>query len=426
MAELYRQYETLMTDMAADTEDFADFIENLEEPRFHQMMTGIPELFGKVYDPHFRQNFDLKDLKRLTEPDNRWTEVLRISKDMPLHMDLTNSAHEEQVYEIAALLMGLYPEANELRRVDMQIVSERQKHPVILHLASKLALSKMLLKSVAAPIFTSFVVAMYNEHNRIRTDKEHPAGENFLRRKVSQLNWLFDGKDDKAWELVFVDDGCPENSGQIAQGIIQSEGYNNVRVLYLADAIADGSPIAKGLASTDDSQKGGAIQYGMWSVIKEHHDNARHIVIYTDSDLSTNIAQAGLLLRQLENPNRMGAIATRYDTGGVYCTPTGAQGVTKYDHTMLVVRHFIRTKLLPQLGEVIDTQCGFKAFKADALKKVLLLMTDKRFSFDMELLLLTALHCGREGNVLGTAPIVWIESNEESNFYTAQAEDNET
>ena len=173
----------------------------------------------------------------------------------------------------------------------------------------------------------------------------------------------------------------------------------------------------------DDSQKGGAIQYGMWSVIRVQHDNARHIVIYTDSDLSTNIAQAGLLLPQLENQNRMCTIGTRYDTGGVYCTPVGAQGLTNYDHTMLVFRHFIRTKLLPQLGEVVDTQCGFKAFKAEVLKKVLERMTDKRFSFDMELLLLTVLHCGRGGNAVGKAPIVWIESNEESNFYTAQAGD---
>ncbi len=65
----------------------------------------------------------------------------------------------------------------------------------------------------------------------------------------------------------------PEKSGEIAERIIQQEGYNNVRVLFLADAIAERSPVTKGLTSTDDSQKGGAIQYGMWSVIREQHDN---------------------------------------------------------------------------------------------------------------------------------------------------------
>ncbi|MBW2337605.1 MAG: glycosyltransferase family 2 protein [Deltaproteobacteria bacterium] len=397
MADLYRQYETQMTDIAADTVDFAGFIKNLDESRFHQMMAGIPKLFGSVVDPLFGHQFALKDLKRLTETDNRWAEVIGVTKNMPLHMDLTDPAYERRAFETAALLMDLYPEEDELRAVDRHIVIEQQKHPVMLHLGSKLALSKMSLKSLSAPIFSSFVVAMYKENNRIRTITEHPAGEDFLRRKVAQLKWLFEGEIDKKWELVFVDDGCPEKSGEIAESIIRQEGYSNVRVLFLADAIAEGSPVAKGLTSTDDSQKGGAIQYGMWSVIREQHDNARHIVIYTDSDLSTNIAQAGLLLHQLENQNRMCTIGTRYDTGGVYCTPVGAQGLTNYDHTMLVFRHFIRTKLLPQLGEVVDTQCGFKAFKAEVLKKMLERMTDKRFSFDMELLLLTALHSGRGG-----------------------------
>jgi hypothetical protein len=421
MADLYRQYETQMTDISFDTSEFASFIEDLDEPRFHRMMAGIPKLFSGSIDPLYRKKFALKDLKRLTETDSRWAEVLTVTADMPPHMDLTDPVQEKQVFETAALLLELYPQEDDLRAVDIHINTEQMKHPVILHLASKLALSKMSLKSLSGPIFNSFVVAMYKENNRIRTSEEHPAGEDFLRRKVSQLKWLFEGEINQKWELVFVDDGCPEKSGEIAERIIRQEGYNNVRVLYLADAIAERSPVTKNLTSTDDSQKGGAIQYGMWSVIQKQHDDARHLVIYTDSDLSTNIAQAGLLLFQLENKNRMCALGTRYDTGGMYCTPTGAQGLTNYDYIRLIFRHFIRTKLLPQLGEVVDTQCGFKAFKAEVLKQVLEHMTDKRFSFDMELLLLTALHSGRDGNVVGRAPIVWVESNEESNFYIAQA-----
>ena len=423
MVVLYRQYETQMTGIELDSVDFAAFIENLDESRFHKMISGIPKLFGNVIDPLYGYKFSLRDLKQLADGDGRWSEVLDATRDMPLNMDLTDPTHERQAFETADLLMDLYPSEDKLRAVDTHIVFEQRKHPVILHLASKLALSKSALKSLSTPIFSSFVVAMYKEHNRIRTMEEHPAGEDFLRRKVSQLKWLFEGEIDKTWELIFVDDGCPEKSGEIAEKIIQQESYNNVRVKFLAEAIAERSPVVKGLASTDDSQKGGAIQYGMWSVIKEQHDNAGHIILYTDSDLSTNIAQAGLLLLQLENQNTMCAIGTRYDTGGMYCTPAGAQGLTQYDYMMIVFRHFIRTKLLPQLGDVVDTQCGFKAFRADTLKKVLERMTDKRFSFDMELLLLTAMDFDQGGNAVGKAPIVWIESNEESNFYSAQAID---
>lgn len=420
MADLYRQYENQMINIEADAVDFAEFIEELDESRFHQMMSGIPKLFSAAVEPLFESTFALKNLKHLAKGDSLWAEVLAVTRDMPSHMDLTDPAHERQAFKTAELLLDLYPSEDELRRVDTHIITEQLKHPTILHLASKLALSKMALKSLSYPIFSSFVVAMYKEHNRILTRTEHPAGEDFLRRKVLQLEWLFEGETDKTWELVFVDDGCPEKSGEIAERIILQEGYNNVRVLFLADGIAERATVTKGLTSTDDSQKGGAIQYGLWSVIQEQHSNARHIVVYTDSDLSTNIAQAGLLLHQLADQDRMCVLGTRYDTGGVYCTPEGAQGLTNYDRKMLVFRHFIRFKLLPQLGEVIDTQCGFKAFKAEALKKILEYITNKRFSFDMELLLLTALHCGSSGNVVGKAPIVWIESNEESNFYTTQ------
>jgi hypothetical protein len=387
------------------------------------MMAGIPTMFGALDDPLFRHTFSVENLKKLAESGKRWDKVLETTRDMPLSMDLTDSEQERRAIDIADLLLDLYPLEEELRRVDSRLIIEHRKYPVILHLALKLALSKLSLKSISAPVFNSFIVAMYNVHNRIRTNEEHPSGEDFLRRKVSQLKWLFEDEIDKKWELIFVDDGCPKKSGEIATEIIHQEKYNNVRILFLADGIEEGVPVTKELKSTSDSQKGGAIQYGMWSAIQEHQGHDRHIVFFTDSDLSTNIAQAGLLLRQLEDQNRVCAIGTRYSAGSVYCTPKGAMGVTDHDRLMLVFRHFIRSKLLPQIGEIIDTQCGFKAFKAEILKIALEQMTDKRFSFDMELLLLTALQCGSRDNFIGEAPIVWVESNEESNFYTAQGEE---
>ncbi|UCD89085.1 MAG: hypothetical protein JSW04_11670 [Desulfobacterales bacterium] len=421
MADLYRQYAKKMVDCEADTADFAAFIEDLSEPQFHKMMTGIPALFGAVTDPLFLSTFSLKNLQQLSEGDDRWAKVLAASRNMPLPMDLTNPDQERQVFGTADLLLSLYPLEDELCRVDSHLVNEQRQHPVLLHLASKLALSKMFLNLIPSPLFISFIVPMYKENNRIRTLAEHPSGEDFLRRKVYQLKWLFDENGDKTWELVFVDDGCPENSGDIAEEIIRQEGYKQARVLHLADGIAQGVPVTKGMLSTDDSQKGGAIQYGMWSVLQNRQTEDGHVIVLTDSDLSTNIAQAGLLLRGLEEPNRVCVIGTRYSADGVYCTPEGAAGLTRYDRMMLVFRHFIRSKLLPQLGEIIDTQCGFKAFKSEVLEKVLHQMTDRRFSFDMELLLLIALHCGQGDHFLGEAPIVWIESNEESNFYTLPA-----
>ena len=253
--KLYRKYEEQMVKITPDASDFSTFIENLNEPQFHGMMAGIPALFGAIDDSLFKHTFSIENLKKLTESDNRWDKVLKTTRNMPLSMDLTDSEQERQAFDISELLLDLYPSEEELRRVNSRIVIEHRKYPVILHLATKLALSKKSLESISSPIFNSFIVAMYNEHNRIRTNMEHPSGEDFLRRKVSQLNWLFEGEIDKKWELIFVDDGCPEKSGEIAAEIIQQEKYNNVRVLFLVDGIEEGTPVTKKMQSTADSQK---------------------------------------------------------------------------------------------------------------------------------------------------------------------------
>ena len=64
----------------------------------------------------------------------------------------------------------------------------------------------------------SVVFAVYKEHHRILRPEEHDSGEDFLRRKVAQLNWLASSSPKFSWELVAVDDGCPEGSGRGGPG----------------------------------------------------------------------------------------------------------------------------------------------------------------------------------------------------------------
>jgi len=87
------------------------------------------------------------------------------------------------------------------------------------------------------------------------------------------------------------------------------------------------------------------------------------------------------------------------------------------DRIRLIFRNYVRAEILPQLGPGVDTQCGFKAFKAEVLADTLDKMIDKGFSFDMELLLMISLNYDEGGRTIAQAPIVWIESNAESNFY---------
>jgi hypothetical protein len=417
MVNLYDQYRHQFEDHKENGDRIASFIRDLDLSEYNRLLNGLPALLGQSQGTIPRYEFDLDCLDRLIRPDERWAKIQEKVATAPASMDLTDSSQSVQAFELAELLLDLCPTEDILTEIEVRTVAEPQKHPTILHLAIKLALSKMYLNTLTTKAHLTVVVAMFKEHNRIQSKKAHPAGEDFIRRKVAELNWLYGPKADGAFDLIFVDDGCPEKSGLIAADIIEKEGYDNVRVLFLEQAVVSGSPMTKGFKSTDDSQKGGAIQYGLWEAIRHSQNQNELIVLYTDADLSTNIGQAGLLLKQLANSKTMCATGSRYGPGGVYCTPNGAQGLSEYDRLRLVFRNYVRAGLLPQLGPEVDTQCGFKAFKAEALAATLEKLVDKGSSFDMELLLLITLNYDHGGRTVTQAPIVWIESNEESNFY---------
>ena len=63
------------------------------------------------------------------------------------------------------------------------------------------------------------------------------------------------------------------------------------------------------------------------------------------------------------------------------------------------------------MGNIIDTQCGFKAFDAHALPNILEDLIEMKFAFDIELLLKTALIRERGITKVG---IAWIDSEEAS------------
>ena len=130
IAGLYRKYEAQMVKITPDAPDFASFIENLNESQFHRMMAGIPTMFGALDDSLFRHTFAIENLKKLTESGNRWNKVLETTRDMPLSMDLTDSEQERWAFDIADLLLDLYPLEEELRRVDSRLIIEHRKYPV--------------------------------------------------------------------------------------------------------------------------------------------------------------------------------------------------------------------------------------------------------------------------------------------------------
>jgi len=277
--------------------------------------------------------------------------------------------------------------------------------PLAMHLAAKLAKSRKVVANLGRPAKLSVVFAVYKEDRRLLRPEEHEAGEDFLRGKVAQLDWLASASTNLSWELLAVDDGCPESSGQLIERMAKEEGFENVRVLYLEEAIRQNLPITGKLESTDQSRKGGSIIYGLWEASRKTEDDKDQVVLFTDADLSTHLGQAGLLIDPILNEGKEVAMGSRRETASV---------VIKKGTRNLRGKLFIylwKRMLSPALLEIIDTQCGFKAFRADVAQSILDDLIERGFAFDVELLLKAE---QRNPNGLSKVPIAWIDSEAES------------
>lgn len=271
--------------------------------------------------------------------------------------------------------------------------------PIAVRLALKLAASRAVVREIGEPAHLSVVFAVYKEHTRILRPEEHEHGEDFLRRKLGQLEWLFGRTPQHSWDLTVVDDGCPEGSGALAQAILNETPDMEARVLYLDDAIAEGLTIAAGLSSTDDSRKGGSIRYGMWDAARQ--DRPNHVILFTDADLSTHLAQAGLLLDPIFREKQQAAIGSRRHPASVVLK----EGTRNHRGKLFI---YLWKRLIPQLQGITDTQCGFKAFRAAMLNTWIEDVTESGFAFDIEFLLRTE---RTAPGTISTVPVAWIDSD---------------
>ncbi len=274
--------------------------------------------------------------------------------------------------------------------------------PLMFKVALKLAKSKHYVSRFKDQANVSVVLAMYKENNRILPNYKHPNGEDFLNAKVNQLNWLFNDFKNYNWELILVDDGCPENSGGIAREMVIKNKYENVKVLYLEEAIKKNLDIVDGLHCTKESQKGGSILYGMHEAANSQKEN--HVILYTDADLSTHLGQAGLLTKPILDDGYLSAIGSRRESSSVVIK----EG-SRNDRGKMFIYSWKR--MVPQLNYIVDTQCGFKAFDSSIINEIVKPSVEKKFAFDIELLLKTE---NIRKNSIYKAPIAWIDSEAES------------
>jgi hypothetical protein len=312
--------------------------------------------------------------------------------------------------------------------------------PAVAAEASAAARSRRRLAELAGPVHLTVVWAMYGETGRMVPRTVHPHGEDFVRVKVRQLDWLTGGLPGVTWSIIACDDGCPDrpSSADLMTDIAAAEGYpseghRSVRALRLAEMIGGNvsiSPAFDRLTSTEQSRKGGSILAGLAAAVAAGPARAngagRHLACYTDADLSANLAQLGSLAAPVVTGDKVtgdkvvGALGQRYGIdGAVLVRPDGP--VTepcstggKPDKIIILFRHFVRALLIPSLAQVLDTQAGFKVFDAAALVPVLGQMSSFNETFDVELLIHLAQRYGPQA--LAVEPIVFTEDFAATNF----------
>jgi len=340
--------------------------------------------------------------------------------------DLTDSDQNQAVLDAASALAENQATAE----------SVAASHgPAVAAEAMSAARSRRRLSELTEPVHLTVVWAMYGETGRMVPRSVHPHGEDFVRAKVHQLDWLTGGLPGVTWSIIACDDGCPDrpSSADLMTDIAAAEGYpkeghRSVTVLRLADMIAGGTPISPAfdqLTSTDQSRKGGSILAGMAAAIRtgppQSIGGGRHVVCYTDADLSANLAQLGSLAAPVVTDDEVaGALGQRYGlAGSVLIRPDGPvmEPVStggKPDKIIVLFRHFVRATLIPTVAHVLDTQAGFKAFDAAALSPAIREMTSFNETFDVELLIHLAQDYG--SRALAVEPIVFTEDFAATNF----------
>eukprot|EP01084_Bolivina_argentea_P192511 330466_1 len=379
-------------------------------------------------------------------------EIKKENTKHPLY-DLKNRKHEAWINDIynsimKSTLVDLKNEAsilqslNNLTKFEYECFFQENdsrkggavQYGLIFYLGIHIARSRLCVLFLTATgvknIQLSIIVPMYKEDKRMQIDNE-----DFIRRKVNQLNILFKdiSREFMSWDLLFVDDGCPNQSAIKAKEFVDNNKdffqncncSNRVNVAFLKDGIeSKDSNIAFDkfkkdgfeLTNTNDSRKGGAVQYGFYlSLLKYKNISDSHYIMFTDADLSTNISQSGLFLYKLITEKSKGKhmiIGDRYLNTGI-SSGGETMGDTIRFGLIFHVRHIFRRELLQPCRNFYDTQCGFKLMSHASLNKILYKIESYKSMFDQELLLTME---DEFNNSILMEGIVWLHSVEESNF----------
>ena len=175
----------------------------------------------------------------------------------------------------------------------------------------------------------------------------------------------------EGFEIVVVANGCSDGTAGVAR--LAAEDDPRIRVIEIGEAVGKGGAVLEGLRRCEGSA-----------------------VVFADADGATSPASLLGLLGELGRSDV--AIGSRRLKGS---TVTRQQPRSR----RLVGLLFARTARLLFGLPFEDTQCGAKAMKADAARLLCGVVSETRWTFDLDLLL-----CARRlGLRVSEHPVVWAD-----------------
>lgn len=179
--------------------------------------------------------------------------------------------------------------------------------------------------------------------------------------------------DDPHFELLVVDDGSKDATLEVVAQ--HTAGWERARVVRLPWNGGKGAAIKAGVSMARGSR-----------------------IVFSDADLSADISDLPRLVAALDHADI--AIGSR--------AIAGSRVIYNQRRSVRKVQSKFFNGIACAMVDIVasDTQCGFKAFRADAGKMLFHLCEGKGFAFDVEILALAQLLGLRVTEV----PVDWVES----------------
>jgi dolichyl-phosphate beta-glucosyltransferase len=214
-----------------------------------------------------------------------------------------------------------------------------------------------------ATCYLSIVIPAYNEEGRL------PATLDRIDQYLSRR--------DLSYELLIVDDGSRDATRDVVRRFADTRSY--VRLVQYDDE--KGRPVNRG--------KGYAVRQGVLA-------SAGRDVLFSDADLSTPIEEMEKLLPPIARGECDIAIASR-------ALPDSELAIHQPWYREYMGRSF--NKVVQKIigTTIVDTQCGFKAFRGEVARRIFSLAQIDGFGFDTEIIYL-ARKCGYRVEEIG---VIW-------------------